>query len=57
MRSVISPLKKLTTLGFPKQKVRKPVAMAYLLAYDNDMLMNLYSYGFQGPKYPVAKKM
>ena len=27
------------------------------LAYNNDMLMNLYSHGFQGPKYPVAKKM
>ena len=45
------------SIGFPKQKVRKPVAMAYSLAYDNDMLMNLYSHGFQGPKHPVAKKM
>ena len=45
------------SIGFPKQKVRKPVAMAYSLAYNNDMLMNLYSHGFQGPKYPVAKKM
>ena len=42
--------------GFPKQKVRRPVAMAYFLAYNNDMLMNLYSHGFQGPKYPVARK-
>ena len=32
----------LTSLSFhrfPKQKVRKPVAMAYSLAYNNDMLM------------------
>ena len=43
--------------SFPKQMVRNPVAMAYFLAYNNDMLMNLYSHGFQGPKYPVAKKM
>ena len=31
--------------------------MAYSLAFNNDMLMNLYSHGLQGPNYPVANVM